>query len=348
MSFTIYEPYGFSFISRLRKASAALQSRSNLPNYRDLSHELKQFFVLGIRFQGYDSNGQPIAENSTELKPDSPTSQTTGIYERFYDIYVTGMKFTLDGKMSTYKITAATLQPSAAFSTKRAIINSDTTIVGETVFEALTGTAPGTRSLISILNEQQREIKSKTEYKLEFIGPSDDIKNALLISSDPDKSRAAPSPANTTSESNEATSVRSTPNLKLKSNSVGATIPIMQVISEIIKQSEYMTRALNTLQKTKLDGDGNSTADQLKNNKPRRFKWFNLSSIVKCKEWNKVLADWDYEITYVIQPYSTPALVSPYVNLTDDYYGPHKQYEYWYTGQNSEIISYEQILNNAF
>tara|TARA_R110000868_G_scaffold105730_2_gene290275 strand:+ start:626 stop:3127 length:2502 start_codon:yes stop_codon:yes gene_type:complete len=348
MSFTVYEPYGFSFISRLRRASEALQTNSNLRDYRDLSNELKQFFILGIRFQGYDSNGQLISNSSTELKPDSSTIQTTGIYEQFYDIYITSMKFTLDGKMSTYKITAATLQPAAAFSTKRAIINSDTTIVGETVFDALKGTAPGTRSLISILNEQQREIKSKTVFNLEFIGPADDIKNALLISSDPDKSRAGPSPANTTSESNEATSIRSTPNLKLKTNSVGATIPIMQVISEIIKQSEYMTRAVNTLQKTKLDGDGNSTADQIKNKKPRRFKWFNLSSIVKCVGWNKELADWDYEITYVIQPYSTPALVSPYVNLTDDYYGPHKRYEYWYTGQNSEIISYEQILNNAF
>jgi hypothetical protein len=51
MSFTVYEPYGFSFISRLRKASEALQSNSNLRDYRDLSNELKQFFVLGIRFQ---------------------------------------------------------------------------------------------------------------------------------------------------------------------------------------------------------------------------------------------------------------------------------------------------------
>ena len=344
MSFTIYEPYGFSFISRLRKASEALQSNSNLPNYRNLSNELKQFFILGIRFQGYDINGMPISNNSTELKPDSATAKTNGIYETFYDIYVTEMKFTLDGKMSTYKISAATLQPSTAFSVKRSIINSDTTVVGETVFEALNGTKPGTRSLLGILNEQQRAIKSKTVFKLEFIGPSDDIKNALLISPDPDKSRAAPSPVTTTSDSTEAASVTSTPNLQLKSNSFGATMPIMQAISEIIKQSEYMTRALNTLQKSKLDGDENST----KNKKPRRFKWFNLSSIVKCLEWNPLLADWDYEITYVIQPYSTPALVSPYVNKTDNYYGPHKRYEYWYTGQNSEIISYEQILNNAY
>jgi hypothetical protein len=30
------------------------------------------------------------------------------------------------------------------------------------------------------------------------------------------------------------------------------------------------------------------------------------------------------------------------------YPGPYKRYEYWYTGKNSEIISYEQTLNTAF
>jgi len=348
MSFTIYEPYGFSFISRLRKASQALQANSKLPNYRDLSNELKQFFVLGIRFQGYDVNGNLISNSSTQLKPDSATGTTTGIYERFYDIYITSMKFTLDGKMSTYKITAATLQPSTAFSVKRALINSNTTVVGETVFDTLNGTRPGTRSLISILNEQQRAIKSKTVFKLEFIGEADDIKNALLVTTGDDKSRAPGAPISNTNESNESVSVRSAPNLQLKSIALDATKPIMQVISEIIKQSEYMDRAVNTLQKTKLDGDGDSNADQEKKKKSRRFRWYNLSATVKCLEWNKVLADWDYEITYIIQPYATPALMSPYVNLTDNYYGPHKRYEYWYTGQNTEIISYEQILNNAY
>jgi hypothetical protein len=57
--------------------------------------------------------------------------------------------------------------------------------------------------------------------------------------------------------------------------------------------------------------------------------------------------DFAYKITYVIQPYDTPAAVSPYGRAAK-YYGPHKRYEYWYTGKNSEILSYEQQLDNAF
>lgn len=346
MTFMVYEPYGFSFISRLRIASDALQAKSRLPNYRALTNPTKQFFVLGIRFQGYDVNGNPISNNSNELKPDSATSQTTGIYERFYDIYITNMKFTLDGKTSSYKITAATLQPSVAYSTKRALVNSSSTVIGETVFDVLKGTKPGTRSLISILNEQQQQSKSKTVFKLEFIGPADDIKKARLITTGSDKSRASGAPITSTNQSNESASVRSTPTLNFKSIALDATKPIMQVISEIIKESEYMDNAVNSLQKTSLDGDSNSGKE--KNNKPKKFRWYNLSSIVKCLGWNTLLSDWDYEITYIIQPYLTPALTSPYVNFTDNYYGPHKSYEYWYTGKNTEIISYEQVFNNLY
>jgi hypothetical protein len=30
------------------------------------------------------------------------------------------------------------------------------------------------------------------------------------------------------------------------------------------------------------------------------------------------------------------------------YYGPHKRYEYWYTGKNTEVITFEQQLDNAY
>jgi hypothetical protein len=349
MNFNIYEPYGFSFLSRLRVASEALQQNSKLPNIRQLQNETKQFFILGVRFQGYDIDGNVLpANNSSTLKPDSPTSGSTGVYERYFDIVITKIQFTLDGKMSTYKISASTLQPSAAYSTKRAKLSSQSTVVGRTVFDALKGTGDGVKSLISLLNKQQSDNKSKTVFKLEFIGPSSDIEKASLVTKGSDKSRAAPPPVTNVEESNEAASVRSTPNLQLSTITLGASISIMQAISEIIKQSSYMADAVTELKKAKLSQDEGGNEEEEQNKKPKRFRWYNLSSIVKCIGWNSLLADWDYEITYVIQPYATPALISPYVQLTDDYYGPHKRYEYWYTGKNSEIISYELVLNNNY
>jgi len=31
-----------------------------------------------------------------------------------------------------------------------------------------------------------------------------------------------------------------------------------------------------------------------------------------------------------------------------NYYGPHKRYNYWYTGENSEVLKYEQTLDNLY
>ena len=36
------------------------------------------------------------------------------------------------------------------------------------------------------------------------------------------------------------------------------------------------------------------------------------------------------------------------VSKTSTYPGPHKKYEYWYTGKNTDVISYEQNYNNLY
>ena len=46
MSFNIYEPYGFSFITKLNNAADILKKKSKLKDYKDLSNATKQFFVL--------------------------------------------------------------------------------------------------------------------------------------------------------------------------------------------------------------------------------------------------------------------------------------------------------------
>jgi hypothetical protein len=43
-----------------------------------------------------------------------------------------------------------------------------------------------------------------------------------------------------------------------------------------------------------------------------------------------------------------PSTPSNYVSEKTKYYGPHKRYDYWYTGQNTEIIGYEQKIDNQY
>ena len=39
---------------------------------------------------------------------------------------------------------------------------------------------------------------------------------------------------------------------------------------------------------------------------------------------------------------------SSYANPGTKYYGPHKRYDYWFTGQNSEVLQYEQTMDNSY
>ena len=116
----------------------------------------------------------------------------------------------------------------------------------------------------------------------------------------------------------------------------------MQAISEIIKHSSYLEDAQKTL--TNNDNEANAQGEIPGGGSPLR--WYNLSTDIKVLGWDDVQGDWAYEITYVIQPYDTPSVSTTYSNPPTKYYGPAKRYKYWYTGLNTEIIQYEQTLNN--
>jgi hypothetical protein len=73
-----------------------------------------------------------------------------------------------------------------------------------------------------------------------------------------------------------------------------------------------------------------------------------MTAEIKNLGWDTKQGDFAYATTYVIQTYETPVVVSSYAKKTPKYYGPHKRYEYWFTGKNSEILRYEQQMDNTF
>ena len=354
MSFNIYEPYGFSFISKLRQASLALQQRSSIKNYSKVANELKQFYILGIRFQGYDSNGKVLTEQDSKIIDPGQVNLTNGVFERFYDISITGMKFTLDGKISTYKITAVSTAPNESYGVKRGRISNGQNIVASTVGEALNGRGTDVKSLMRVLNENEqaryenKDILIPNEYSIEYLGDASDLKNAKLVNlANIDTSRLPMGNATTTAESNDATALKTVPDFTKRTITFSTDTSILQAISDIIKQSTYLSDAMTKLKDTSLDSDTGSEVDKTEK-KPKQIKWYNLSTRISCLGWDSKRNDFSYKIVYVIQPYETPAALSPYIDKTKNYYGPHKIYDYWFTGKNTEVIQYEQVLNNAY
>lgn len=357
LSFTITEPYGFSFISRLKIAAAALADYSKTRGYGELENPIKQNFIIGIRFQGYDQNGKVIsAADQVASDTFNPSGNASGVFERFFDISIYEMKFKIDGRATKYNITAATTAPRVAFGIKKGRTHTGVSATARTVEEALIGDGDGIVGIFTQMNQQQQDMVGKSieianKYNVKFLGDSADIKNASIVSkfADPDKTRWPMAPVKDTAQVNDKLSVTSTPDNTKRIITFKNDTPITQMVTSIITQSSYLEDALKVIYTTATEPDTKSDSpEQVKPDSKKTIKWYNLAAEVKCLGFDTKVQDFAYEITYIIQPYETPVVVSAYANAATKYYGPHKRYEYWFTGKNSEILKYEQNFNNAY
>ena len=110
-----------------------------------------------------------------------------------------------------------------------------------------------------------------------------------------------------------------------------------------------MLNALQVLYKNKAAPDldtGEAEADG--GTSQTRLGWYHVTPIISEAQWDGLKNDWAYTTTYRVETYKTPIVEVGGTNPGVDYYGPHKRYEYWWTGQNKEILEYSQQLDNLF
>lgn len=356
-TFNIYEPYGFSFLTNLRKAMDALAKTSKSKNYSKVENPSRQFYILAFRFLGYDKNGEVIGSTNSSGTNSDPTGNANGVFERFFDIEITEMKFKIDGKMVVYNCTAASVPVKEALGTKRGIVDNDATLLGATVDDALQGTADGNLGLFTKLNNIQTQLLKEekigiaNKFKVAYLGDAENlIKPASIVSkADLDKLKWPMFNAKNTNDVTVKGEVSSTADNTKKEVKINKGTAILQAIQQIITSSSYLENALSEVYAANEEPDPDASGeDEIKNKKPREISWYNVSAEVKCLGYDTVVSDFAFETTYIIQPYSTPVVMSAYVKSTPRYYGPHKRYEYWFTGKNSEILNYSQTMDNTY
>ena len=367
ITFNVIEPYGFSFITKLAEAGKKLLAGSTLKGYGESENPTRQFFLLGVRFQGYDKNGKVVV-NGDAFSGNKASVNERGVYERIFDITIYSMKYKIDGRITTYNIEAKSTPIAAGHTTKRGRLNNDVRIIASTVSDALGGvidnagkpvppSSPGIIGLLDILNANQQELYNDKDiiipnvYKLRFMDVGDGMPSPIGSASiksptSTDKTRSRPSEAKKTTDSTVGTAVNSYPMLGIVDMTFKNDNSIMQAIGMIISQSTYLEKAMKKITKDAPAVNSSGEDGDLVNGGTSMLRYYNLSTEVTVLGWDTKVRDWAYEITYVIQPYDTPSITSTYGNNPRKYYGPFKRYEYWYTGLNSEIIQYEQVLNN--
>lgn len=344
VKFTIVEPYSFSLIKKLKKAMDKIQSQSTLPGLKELPSASRNFFMLGIRFLGYDADGNLLtAENN---------------FERFYDITLTEMKFKIDGRMVTYHCTANVVGTQAGYGVKLGRTKNDLTVTASTVQDAINGDSNKISGLLTQLNSQQEDMKKAgqleiaNKYNVVFLGAGGEVianSSVVNLASDNDKSRMPASNAKTSDDVSEAGSLKTTPVNTYKNIVFKADTPILQCIQLIISQSTYIQDALSSFYTSDIEPDRQTDSpDEVVTNSNKKLTYYNVSSSTKILGYDTILNDFAYEVTYVVEPYQIPVVQAVSANATIPYYGPAKRYDYWYTGENKEILHYEQSFDNLY
>jgi hypothetical protein len=117
---------------------------------------------------------------------------------------------------------------------------------------------------------------------------------------------------------------------------------IVQLIDQVMRSSTYITGQ----QKVNFDADGKQTKNTTAGS-GGVTAWYKISLTTKQLGYDKKRRDNAYRMTFTISPYAINQMASPYFP-DSNYRGAHKEFNYWFTGMNTQILSYEQEYNQAY
>lgn len=124
--------------------------------------------------------------------------------------------------------------------------------------------------------------------------------------------------------------------------SVTAGTQIVQFIEQVMRGSTYITDQL-LYQIDEVTGQAKKN-----NNSTDGFSaWYKIS--VRCESlgFDDLRNDFAYKMTFIVSPFGINEMRSQYLPRAN-FRGIHKAYDYWFTGKNTQILNYEQTLNNLY
>jgi len=383
LSFTITEPNGLTLLPNLYRAcddlirqGGQLFASSTTTNYA------AAMFCMVVRFYGYDENGVL----QTPINNSGAVADNTAVVEKFLPFVLKNVKFSVGASMVEYTIEGAAPEVRTGLDTNRGSIPQDFDLSGITVQDLLVGaTVPTNRNgadagdgraenaqpeanaappapakaddapkpaattvatgLQAALNrfEQDRARNGVNRhadvYEIKF---ADNIISQAVARppGELNKNRVGGTPANTAADQKLPEKSSILPAARLRS--VRAGTPIVQFIDEVIRNSDYINQQAFYTYDKKLKSwvPQGQPAEQ--------FAWFNI--VVKAEpmpdKYDEQRNDYAYKIIYYITPYEVP-MISQYFNPSG-FRGFHKVYNWLFTGENTEVLQFEQNFDKLW
>lgn len=331
IKFDVIEPMGFSFIHDLKIAAAATTAASSMRGVGKVKNAGKHFFIFGIRFVGYDASGSPQPPK----------------YEKFYAIHLTEFKFKLDGKATVYHITAAvTDQHSAHGDIEGRTINNmqiKGKVVGETIGSLMGKLNAEQALLLAPPTGESPKAEYISTYAVDWSLDKDKMIQTAKMAEKPDHDKSITSGhiVKRVGESNPKNEAASVPDFKNKMIQLKDGTSIVQAIEQIVASSVWAWDRHNAQEK-------NRPLPEQRGRPGLKYRDIRVTVKPTVTGFDTKRNMWVYDYLFGIQPYDVESLRNTYLKDTGNYPGPHKSYEYWFTGKNTEVIKYEHCLDMLY
>ena len=202
------------------------------------------------------------------------------------------------------------------------------------------------QGLMQAMNDFQQKLvldgvyEQADNYSIEFVGPgAEKISGATLVlpNVNLDKTKFAMSKGKEVPEKDRTDNAS-------RSFSITAGQQILQVIELILRNSSYIgSQALFTI-----DEEGKQIPTKnLNYNEPVKWYVINMSAKPRSGKLDGKRNDYAYDIKYTVSPFLIKNLASVYFPV-NKFSGVHKSYPYWFTGQNTAVLEYQENLNAIF
>jgi hypothetical protein len=362
LTFRIHEPNGITLFQRLYQAvQTYIGSGAGDPG--TVFNYAAQHFLMIIRFYGYDAEGNVI---SAQRRDPAGTTDRDAITEKWIPFRFTGIKFRITNRITEYECSAVAPQNDLNTGRGRGILPFSVQVQGGTLGELLSGPEPpaeqpstpppppasagqSPRTVTTALQEALNRIQAglvkpapnapfdkPDRYFFRILDPV--LRDALVRPPGrADIARTAQANPTTAGAARDGRQQSVDPNSKYVSGYPGQSI--IQFLDLAIRSSTYIAdqqRQLETVDGITVDNPGTGVV-----------AWYHIGLEARPREYDTSRGDWAYDFTYAISLYRVAEIISAYFPQ-GRFNGVHKRYDYWFTGDNTQILNFEQDFNYLY
>lgn len=338
VKFTVTEPMGLTFMERLYNASTDYARRIGFENFNPIN----QLYLMVIRFYGYDEFGNQILNGAF-----NDSSDPGSYIEKWIPLMISQVRFRVESSKVVYACECVCPQTQIGQGQVHGTIPFNMGLQGNTLQDLLgedSRNLQGGKSygLMDALNEQQTRLASAKKYDLadkyhiEFEGGASGKLATSFINPNetPILARSMFTKPTDTSISAKV--------LAGQTQATNAGMKIVKFIDLAVRSSSYMSSQYKRINDANKDKSSKPTA---KND--NELFWFKIRPRIKILGFDAARQSWAYDITYVVSEYQVKT-----VNTDDfttvDCFKTHKEYDYWFTGKNTEVLDFSQDFNSFY